>query len=276
MKNSDKKIIELEELKKIQIEILDYVHNFCLKNEIKYWIDCGTLLGAIRHKGYIPWDDDIDVGMLRPDFDKFIRLFNNNGSKYELHCYENDKDWHLTFAKVYDTNTILYQPDEKTGTKICVNIDIFVYDNAPDDIRSREKKYRIKELYRKLNSIRGTKKFSTPNNQKFNVLRYPLYYILKVFPKDFFLKKSIKVQKKYDNIETMCIGNYSARDKMICNKHVFDSFIDVDFENKKYKAPVGYDEYLKAYYGDYMKLPPVEKRVSHHMFVAYYKEKRYK
>ena len=74
--------VELEELRKIQISILDVVADFCEKHKINYWIDSGTLLGAIRHKGYIPWDDDIDIGMLREDYDKFKKLFNQYNDRY--------------------------------------------------------------------------------------------------------------------------------------------------------------------------------------------------
>ena len=114
------KKITKEEMKKIQINILDDVSKFCDENNIKYWIDCGTLLGAIRHKGYIPWDDDIDIGMLREDYDKFIKLYNSKKSKYKLKCIELDKTYEYPFGKVIDTDTILYEPDEK-GIKIAIN-----------------------------------------------------------------------------------------------------------------------------------------------------------
>ena len=267
----DKKQIKLDDIKKIQIDILDFVADFCDKNNIKYWLACGTLLGAIRHKGYIPWDDDIDIGMLRPDYDKFIKIFKDKNNKYELHNYMNDKNWHLAFSKVYDTDTVLYEPDEKTGQKECVNIDVFVYDNAPDDLKKREKLFKKKDFYRKLNSFRVNKGFENPKYKKYNFIRYPIHYILKIFPKDFFLKRFLKVLTTYNNEETECVGNFSSKTFMSCSKKAFEKLIDVEFEGKKYKAPAGYDEYLKAFYGNYMELPPKEKQTAHHSFVAYYK-----
>lgn len=122
----------IDELKEVQLQILDFVAEFCEKNQIQYWIDSGTLLGAIRHKGYIPWDDDIDVGMLRKDYDKFFKLFNDPGNRYQFVCYEKQPDFYLPHGKVCDVSTVLYEPNEK-GHRLSVNIDIFVYDNAPED-----------------------------------------------------------------------------------------------------------------------------------------------
>ena len=86
--------LSLDELRKIQIEILDVVVKFCDDHEINYWLDCGTLIGAIRHKGYIPWDDDIDIGMLRPDYEKFMKLFNEENTRYKFMCYELDEKFY--------------------------------------------------------------------------------------------------------------------------------------------------------------------------------------
>ena len=134
------KEIGVEDLKRIQLEILSVVAEFCEKNGIRYWIDSGTLLGAVRYGGYIPWDDDIDVGMLREDYDKFSEAFNKANEKYKFVCYENRKDFYLPHGKVCDSSTVLYEPDEN-GYKLSVNIDIFVYDNDPDDDEEFKKMY---------------------------------------------------------------------------------------------------------------------------------------
>ena len=268
----EKKEIKVEELKKIQIGILDYVDDFCKKNNINYWIDTGTLLGAVRHKGYIPWDDDIDIGMLREDYDRFIKLYDNNKDEYyKFYCYENNKDWSFSFGKVLDTRTVLYEPNEEMGIKISVYIDVFVYDNIPENIRKQKMMYKRRNLFLKLNVGQLFKKSIDPKKEKYNFLRYPLYYILNLFPKSYFVKKNIENCKKYYNIKTNYVGNFTSKSVIVCNKKIFDSFIELEFEGKKYPAPIGYDEWLKAFYGNYMELPPKEKQISNHKFVSYYK-----
>ena len=263
--------IGLEELKKIQLEILDYVVEFCKKNKINYWLDGGTLLGAIRHKGYIPWDDDIDIGMLRDDYNKFMELFNKKTKKYKFNCVENNKKFNFPFGKVMDTTTILYEPDERHGHKISVNIDVFVYDNAPDDEKELEKMFKKRNIYNTFKSVQISPVATTKKFHITNIIRIPCYYILKILPSAYFSQRLINNSKKYVNVKTKRVANFTGFYTMVCDKRVFKSFIDVEFEGKKYKAPVGYDEYLKSFYGDYMKLPPEEKRVSTHKFVAYKK-----
>ena len=141
--------ILLDELKKTQIEILDVVDTFCRENNINYWLDSGTLLGAIRHGGYIPWDDDIDIGMLRKDYDIFLKKFNEKNERYKVYSIENNKNFPYPFGKVLDTHTILYEPNEQ-GVKLSVNIDVFIYDNAPNDDKIINKMYKKRDFYNKI------------------------------------------------------------------------------------------------------------------------------
>ena len=263
------KKIDLKNLKKIQLEILDEVALFCKKNNINYWIDCGTLLGAIRHKGYIPWDDDIDVGMLREDYDKFMELFNKNNDKYKFYSIENNKKFNYPYGKVLDTSTVLYEPDEKHGKKLWVNIDIFVYDNAPENIKQQKKMFKKRDIYNIFNSVKVSPYATSRKGGFTNIVRYPCHYILKLLPVGFFSKKIINNSKEYMNNETKYVGNFTSYKKLVADREIFKSFVEVDFEGKKYKAPIGYDKWLTLFYGDYMKLPPKEKQVSTHKFVAY-------
>ena len=263
--------ISLNEMKKLQIDILDNIDKFCKKNKINYWIDCGTLLGAVRHSGYIPWDDDIDIGMLRENYDKFLKLYHDKNFRYELNAAELNKDYYYQLGKVYDTKTILYEPDEETGIKSAVYVDVFVYDNAPDDDNLVKKMYDKRDLYNKLRLAQVYPNMYDKSNFKKKAMRFFLNIYLKFLPKNYYTKKCIKNSKRYMNENTKRIGNFTSAARIAVDKKVFSSFVDVTFEKKKYPAPVGYKEYLKAFYGDYMKLPPKEKQMSLHKFKAYYK-----
>ena len=261
----------LEEIKKTEIEILDVIAKFCDERKINYWIDCGTLLGAIRHKGFIPWDDDIDVGMLRPDYDRFMKEFNGYDPGYEFHCAELESNWIRAFGRVVDTNTMMKYPAMNYIVHgICV--DVFIYDNAPNDDETVKKMFRKRDflyklLFPRLNSVLSPVKGSIFRK----ICGHAARLILKLFPRDYFVRKLVENSRRYISEDTKRVGNFSAYMPMVCDKDVFDSFIDVEFEGKKYKAPVGYDKWLRAFYGDYMQLPPVEKRVRKHDFTAYRK-----
>lgn len=267
-----RKKINIKELKKIQLNILNYVDKFCRENNINYWIDCGTLLGAVRHKGYIPWDDDIDIGMLRDDYINFMNSFNkNNDSNYKFHCYELDKNWYYPYGKVLAEDTILYEPDEETGIRSSVYIDVFIYDNVLDDEKVISKMFKKRDIYTKLNNLQMNRHFVSSSKQRYNWIRYPFHILMQLFPKRYFVKKNINNSTKFKDVNTNVVGNFTSVTKMTCKKDIFKSFTQLEFEGKKYMAPIGYKEWLQNFYGDYMKLPPEEKRVSHHRFVAYYK-----
>ena len=269
------KQIGLDELKSIQLEILDAVANFCEEHSIKYWLTAGTLLGAIRHKGYIPWDDDIDLGMLRPDYDRFMKEFNGTYPRYECRCLENDPDFYAAFGKVYDNRTVLYEPDEK-GTKIAVYIDIFVYDNAPDDEAQCRKMLRNQMIYERLNIARVFPIHIRPNG---GIIRKILVYIMRtaihmipssLLPVNYFAVKTVQNAKQFMHEDTKRVGDFSGQHRVTWSKDVLRSFIDVEFEGRKYKAPADYDAWLRGLYGDYMQLPPEKERVSRHRVKAFW------
>lgn len=266
-----KRQLTLEELKRHQIGILDAVASFCDQYGIRYYLSGGTLLGAVRHKGYIPWDDDIDICMMREDYDKFIRIFNDVNERYKVYSIENNPKFMREYGKVLDTQTVLYEPDEN-GKKLCVNIDLFIMDAAPADDQVVSEMYDLRDRLRRKKILREQSKY-----QRVTGFHSLWYYIRGIFqrmiPERFYVMQLVKNAKRFRDPDSEYVGDFSGiyhglpRTKV--KRALFSETTLLEFEGKQYSAPAGYDAWLTALYGDYMVLPPEEKRVSHHSFVAY-------
>lgn len=259
--------IELEEQKKLQLEMLKFLKDICDKYSITYFLGGGTLLGAIRHKGYIPWDDDIDIMLPRKDYNKLLEIFNNESyESYKILSYKNTSDYYYSFAKLVDTRTILIENDYEKISEMGVYIDLFPIDELPDEenkIKKVLKKYifwdRILMCYIQKNFL------------KYNANFIKILYkkSMKFFIKTFKLKNNIlnnidKICTKYTNTNTVACITGVYFEKEIMPKSYISDYVMVEFEGEEFKAPIGYDEYLTKHYGDYMKLPPKEKQVSNH------------
>ncbi|MBQ4588438.1 MAG: LicD family protein [Bacteroidaceae bacterium] len=266
------KNITLRELKEIQLNVLEAVHNFCLNNNIKYSLACGTLLGAVRHKGYIPWDDDIDIYMLREEYNKFITLFPHcYKNHYELISLERNSNWNKVYAKAYDNRTIIYEAMPYKVT-IGINIDIFPIDNVPEEEKEWIN-YNQKRLF--FQQCLMAKALSFSSHRKFHK---NLGIFLAKFLTIFINQRKLAVflnyySQKFNQKETKFVFEnvLGIIMKRRFKKNIFKEFILMPFENKQFFAFKNYDEYLKNAYGNYMELPPINKRISHHLFKAYWK-----
>lgn len=264
------KELNIKEIKEIQIVILDEVVKFCEQENLRYFLGYGTLLGAIRHRGYIPWDDDIDLIMPRPDYEKLISSFNSFHSKYKIYSPSIDYDYYLPFAKVSYENTVFQEMTDVAFNKIGVNIDIFPIDGLSFDESNRIKSVKKQKRWR---SILNLKFISISKNRC--LLKNIILLIGKVVFRNIDYRKIVKKMNEFASIYSFdnsqlvgcLVWNYGERE--IMDRTIFSDYTNVEFEGKEYLAPVDYHKYLENLYGDYMTLPPIDKRNTHHEYKAF-------
>ena len=267
-------ISSVEEFKQIQIDILLAVDKFCNEHNIKYSLACGTLLGAIRHKGFIPWDDDIDIYLLREDYNKLVATFPPVlDGKYAINSLERNPQWNRPYAKAYDTRTLEVEAVKNNIEGMGVGIDIFPIDDVPDkesEWLSYDKRRRFLLNCYTLKTLSWRKERSFIKNlfaACVGVLLAP--WSFRKLAEIINRYGQIHNKKGYHSVFECCMGHICRHS---FNKKDMEEVIDVPFEQYTFKAMKGYDDYLTFTYGDYMQLPPKEKRVSHHAFEAYWKK----
>lgn len=259
--------MSVEDLRDCELKILERVHSFCSERGIKYWLDKGSLLGAIRHNGFIPWDDDIDIGMLREDYDRFACEFYDESGRYAFLSVKEDPKCYFPYGKVIDTYTELLE-DNKYVT--AVNIDVNVYDTAPADKENAVVIFRKRDRYRMLSALQREDASEWQGGVS-KLIRYARRSLLRLFPYDFFIKKMIKNARSVDDKSSPFVANFLEYGNCRVERRVFERVVERKFEGTYYPVPEGYDELLEQYYGNYMKLPPPDKQKSHHNFWAIYR-----
>lgn len=262
------KIINVDELKIIQLEILKQIHDFCVSNNIQYSLAYGTLLGAIRHKGYIPWDDDIDIMMTRPNYDKFMRSFRHN--YLTAKCWECDNSFPLNYGKVYDTRTVL-QEQMSISWENAIFVDVFCIDGIGIDY-NKAKKFckKIKHIHHFaiVKQLVVSKSRSVLKNLQLIALKT----ILMFFPYKRIIRYLVKLNKKHGFDNSKYVSDLSWGDpNLVFEKGIFSDYNTIEFESHSFLCISKPDVFLKAAYGDYMKLPPEDKRCTHHSFKAWWK-----
>ena len=265
------KELSLDELKIIELDILKMFHAFCVKNNIRYYLAFGTLLGAIRYRGFIPWDDDIDVLVPREDYDRLMTLFIDS-DKYRLYSFDRNRKYRFPFAKLCDMSTSLtelYYPNN--GVELGVSIDIFPLDNWANDMdTAKEELKRINRNNLCLSYTKGDRIHAK------NPLKYIAWSIVvgycKMRGSEHYIRKVLKECNKPEQKGSRYVGPKVWPiwgERVIVPAEVFSETIEIEFEGEKFFAPTGYDAYLTSLYGDYLPEPPVEKRKTHHSFKAY-------
>lgn len=272
MKQEMKKNISQPEQKEILLGLMDAIHSFCEEKSIRYFLTGGTLLGAVRHKGFIPWDDDIDIVMLRDDYNRFIQEFNNDRKDFvSLVCFENTKNFYLPYAKVVDNRTVLKE-DVFKPIPIGVSVDVFPLDDMSNNLDEAKSFYKKQKKYIDLLTLKNVNL-----NKKRSFLKNFLLLISKfLVPRNLVIKKLLKNAESFSTsadaayIANIVVMTYGEKEFM--ERKWFDTTVKLEFEGRFYNAPVGYHEILKKLYNDYMTLPPIEKRITHHSYEMWWKE----
>ncbi len=254
-------------LKKIELAILNYVVDFCEKHNITYFLVGGTLLGAVKYKGFIPWDDDIDIGMLRDDYERFLELFSAEDSNFYLHYnHKGNKDCCYAFTKICAKGTTiddLYQNKEKIG----IHIDLFPFDSFKDE--ERGKKLLSKFIFiRRFMAAKGRKIKFNSLADVFKSLAVICLFPISNYYFNLLIKRWVKEERQDDGLVALIIGR--KREFTAYPKDFFTTFRKVEFEGREYNSIAGYDEDLKSIYGkNYLEPVSFGHQFAHHYFRAY-------
>ncbi|KAA8368002.1 LicD family protein [Leuconostoc carnosum] len=252
-----KHVMSLPEVKQRELDILLYVKKICDDNGLNYYLHGGTLIGALRHQGFIPWDDDIDICMPRMDYEKFLKLNKHKENQYISLNAESVNNYYYAFSKITDRQTATRDNNEKT--EYGVFIDIFPIDNVPQGHFKKSiyfsRAYAYKRILMHLNE-KETKKDR-------NVLKNILRQTVKLFNH----KKIINHFNHYvtnipngSQVSTITTG---SQWDISYQREWFADKVMVNFEGHEFPAPIGYDSLLHKYFGEYMIVPPKEKQITH-------------
>lgn len=267
-----KKRVDINSYKGFLVGILAEVDDFCRRNGLTYFLTGGTLLGAVRHRGFIPWDDDIDIAMLREDYEKLLRTFKPSEKYYKLLSIETDPKYIYPYAKIVDTRVSLLEA-VPGAIPMGAYIDVFPLDNCP----GRNEKTARRNI-RKMSWLLWVRNFKvTSLHKKRSVIKNAVLCIGKILFA-FVSKRKIaeRLSKKakrhmFDQCDYVAgLVNITYGYGELLPKKFFSETVDLVFENHSFKASKNYDEILESLYGNYMELPPKEKRVTHHIFDCWY------
>ena len=260
-------VTDIREIQQMELGIMEYIHEICQKIGVKYFLAYGSLIGAVRHKGFIPWDDDMDICMLREDYEKLQDyLISNPNERYEVMSYKNNLNYVYPFMKVQDNQTYLLEEDVRIDSNMGIYVDIFPVDGYEDDSVFKDKMTRlIKKRQLSCYTFKGITNTKSLLNSLIRYISVIIFYFTntnKYIRGIDELAKSRKVLD-YEEVDYLI---YKDMNKPVWRREWLEQVTTGTFEGKEFMIPKNYHEILTSDYGDYMQLPPVELRFSHHDF----------
>ena len=257
---------KIKYVREMELELLTEIDRICRRNNIQYFLSGGTMLGAVRHKGFIPWDDDIDIAMLRDDYEKFkTACINELPKKYQYQSYTNKDGYHYFFDKITIKDTYFSTKySDRFDMLKGFSTDVFIFDKTSDNRFFSKLHFKMLMALRLLMNVRWINK---PRKDKSYMLSKLLLPILRIFSMDTYSKMYDKLLRKYEKRNTSTVLPPATDHKWrgVMPKKWFETVTDAPFENVMSYIPTGYDDYLKRWYcEDYMDLLPLCQRTGSH------------
>jgi lipopolysaccharide cholinephosphotransferase len=270
------KELSIEEIQRGSLEIMKKIDEICNQLNLNYFLIYGTLIGAIRHKGFIPWDDDLDIMMPRPDYDKLIEYFIKNEKElYPLKLFSNKNNnrYPYMISRISDVRYHLVVENED-DYGIGLFVDIYPIDGVGNNAKEN-KKVKIKAKYLVSLCYLSTRQKCVKDNTKTKLrlmLKFPAFLYAKARGKKYFENKLNDIVAKHPYKSCTYVGCTTwcpDMEKEVFPKELLEKTIVVPFEQYHFRIPENYDKILRQVYGDYMELPPEKDRIGHHHYKAY-------
>ena len=261
--------LDIDEIKEVELGVMDYIHNICKEKGINYSLAYGSLLGAVRHKGFIPWDDDLDIALKRDEYDKLYQaILEDNNSIYKVVSWENDSRYPYPFYRVYDSRTVYENNYIQNDIELGICVDVFPF----DDYKDVNKEITKLDMYRRLSvyTLYGIRNKEAGIK---NIIRYLMLVAFRLTRVKTWNKKLNDSSKVPVNSEYIDYLMESKKYSTKIDAKALDEVVECKFEDRIYNIPKDYDHILTTIYGsDYVEIPPLEKRIQHDDFVAYIKK----
>lgn len=262
----------IKDVQIVCLEILKEIDRICKQNGILYWMEGGSMLGAVRHHGFIPWDDDLDIAMFRDDYNRFLEIASKElKENYFLQTHQTDPEYPLFYAKVRKNNTFI---DERSYQDLNIHkgifVDIFPVDKMPikmSDIKKFCSLLRKEYLFYLLLERKVNTKITDRFFIMFKIIRF-VFIPISLF-KEYFRRKFERNLQKFNSIKNETYtGSLSGSQlfKWVYKKEWHETFKKIRFEDMEVLIPGGYHDLLTNAYGDYMTPPPKEKQIPEHGF----------